>query len=171
MQTSSPNAREPHESAPRLDAPTRTVSTDTRPCSRFPPRYLPLRLSSPMHKHVARRSRVTEPSRNWETPLTFVSRRLLVAKLALSLSFSRYESIIRLFQFIQNIKKNHNPSNIADNYTHKICAPYILTHSFREQNMGWLGLGNDRNSREILWFHKMNEMRLLTLIKREVTGD
>lgn len=93
MQTSSPNAREPHESAPRLDAPTRTVSTDTRPCSRFPPRYLPFCLSSLMHKHVARRSRVTESTRNWETP-SFHEKASCdqVSFLSLFLSLSRYES-------------------------------------------------------------------------------
>lgn len=104
MQTSSPNAREPHESAPRLDAPTRTVSTDTRPCSRFPPRYLPF-LAYP------RRCTSTlpvvlewpDPSRNWKTPL------LHEGFLRPNYS-SRYESIIRniwnLFQFTQNIKKS-----------------------------------------------------------------
>lgn len=69
MQTSSPNARKPHESAARVDAPTRTVSTDTRPCSRFPPRYLPSCLSSPMHEYVARRSRKAGHARNWKIPV------------------------------------------------------------------------------------------------------
>lgn len=103
MQTSSPNAREPHESAPRLDAPTRTVSTDTRPCSRFSPRYLPLRLSSLMHKYVARRPRVTEPSRNWEIPSLLVSRSGQVRSFSLFLAIRINYSIISIYSKYKKI--------------------------------------------------------------------
>lgn len=47
MQTSSPNACKPHGVASFPARPQRedlTVSTDTRPCSRFPPRYPPVSL-------------------------------------------------------------------------------------------------------------------------------
>lgn len=67
MQTSSPNACKPHESAllesRRGPNERRTVSTDTRPCSRFPSRYLPFRLSSPMREYIARRFKETEGPR------------------------------------------------------------------------------------------------------------
>lgn len=73
MQTSSPNARKPHESALRVFSARpqreRTVSTDTRPCSRFPPRYPPVLFARPgrdprVHCSSSRRDRRT--SRNLE---------------------------------------------------------------------------------------------------------
>jgi len=52
-------------------------------------------------------------------------------------------------------------------HVQNVCSIYFDVRSTDKIWEGWI---HDGNSREILWFQKMKEERLI-LIKRKVTGD